>query len=274
MLLLSCNQNADYNLSDKIPEIDNIREVKILSAFFGLDNDLPKSAFGISPKAPSKDGMPIVFSHELKPSTLDASDFKITSKNGEIHEVDVVTFKPAIEAYELRTVLLIGNYGDAPDNEPVEVEIIDELLARSGQNYEGHKISVTPLNQGPFLSYAEYFSIDDEYPYIEKGRGCDCPKNTTSVIRTVWAGGVRAMNGNELGNRELNRFTIILENQNGDKIKVNPFQLADVGDNDNNIDLCINKEGIPISVQVKENTAIDPRDDPNDFTEIQILSRW
>ena len=270
----ACNNSPDYVLSDRIPQTDKTREAKILSAFFGLDNALPKTAIGISPKAPGKDGMPIIFSHELEPSTLDASDFKVKTSNGKSFKVDVVTFKPAIEAFELRTVLLIGDYGDAPDNEPVEVKIVGELLARSGQNFKGQKVTVTPLSKGPFLSYAEHFAIDDAYPYVKKGKGCDCPKNrTTTVVRTVWAGGVRAMNGEELGENEIQQFTVTLKRRNK-TIEVHPFQIADIGDNDNNIDLCIREKGIPISVNVKANTAIDPRDDANDFTEIKILNRW
>ena len=270
----ACNNSPYYVLSDRIPQIDKTREAKVLSAFFGLDNALPKAAIGISPKAPGKDGMPVVFSQELEPSTLDASDFKIKTNNGKSYKVDVVTLKPAVEAFELRTVLLVGDYGDAPDNEPLEVEIIGELLARSGQNFKGQKVAVTPLSEGPYLSYAEHFTLDDSYPFVKRGNGCDCPKNkTTTVIRTVWAGGVRAMNGEELGEDELQQFTVILESRKK-KIEVHPFQIADVGDGDNNIDLCIREKGTPISVNVKANTAIDPRNDANDFTEIEILNRW
>jgi len=174
----------------------------------------------------------------------------------------------------LRTALLIGDYGNAPDNEPVELEIVGDLLARSGQNYKGQKIAVTPLNAGPFLSYAEHFIIDDAYPFEKRGKGCDCPKKTSTVVRTVWAGGVRAMDGEELGEKELRQFTVTLERRRNKMIDVHPFKIADTGDNDNNIDLCIKEGGIPVSVSVKPNTAIDPRDDPNDYTEIKILSRW
>jgi len=238
-----------------------------------------KSAIGISRKAPGKDGMPIVFSHELEPSTLDAKDFKVKTSKGKSYDVDVVTLKPAIEAFELRTVLLIGEYGNAPDNEPVEVEIVGDLMARSGQNFKGQKVKATALSEGPFLSYAEYFTIDDAYPFVKRGAGCDCPKKTELIVRTVWAGGVRAMNGEELGENELENFEVTLVKEKrgirrADTIKVKPYLIADIGDNDNNIDLCIKEKGEPISVSVQANTVIDPRDDPNDFTSINILKRW
>ncbi len=272
LVFISCNSN--YTLSDKIPEIDKERNAVVLSAFFGLDNDLPARTIRISPKAPGKDGMPLVFSQEIEPSTLEATDFKITTATGENFDVEVVSFKPSIEAFELRTLLLIGDYGEYPDNEPIEVEIIGDLFSRSGQNYKGQKVDVTPLEEGPYLSYAEHFVFDDDYPYVSKGRGCDCPKGETKVVvRTVWAGGVRALNGDELGDNELQNFTITLTNEN-DTVKVKPFKIADLNDNDNNIDLCIKEKGVPVTVSVKENTAIDPRNDANEFTEIDIISRW
>jgi len=215
-----------------------------------------------------------VFSHEIEPGTLDTSDFKIKTSKGEFYEVDIVTSRPATEACELRTVLLIGHYGNAPDNEPVEVGIVGDLLARSGQNFKGQTIAVTPLSNGPFLNYAEYFKIDDDYPFVEKGIGCDCPKNTTTIVRTVWAGGVRAIDGEELGEKDLRQFTVSIEKRKSKIIDVHPFKIADIGDNDNNIDLCIKGKGIPVSVSVKPNTTIDPRDDSNEFTTIKIISRW
>ena len=246
----------------------------MLSAFFGLDNALTPNAVLIWRKAPGKDGMPIVFSHEIDPETLDASDFQVKTQKGDTRGVEFVSYKPAIEAFELRTILLIGEYGDYPDNEPVEVEIIGTLKSRDGQELMGQKITVTPLIEGPFISYAEYFKMDDQYPYVEKGNGCDCPKQETqTVVRAVWAGGVRNKDGKELGNAERNHFYITLVNGT-DTLQINPFQIADLNDNENNIDLCIKEAGIPISVSADANIAIDPNDDLNPATEIAVVSRW
>ncbi|MEM1323875.1 MAG: hypothetical protein AAGG75_26685 [Bacteroidota bacterium] len=218
--------------------------------------------------------MPIVFSHEIDPNTLDASDFQVKTQRGDLRNVAFATYRPAVEAFELRTILLIGEYGEYPDNEPIEVEIIGELKSRDGQDLKGQKMAVTPLAEGPFLSYAEYFKIDDAYPYVEQGNGCDCPKSSTQVVvRTVWAGGVRSKEGAELGEAELTNFHVKLV-QEKDTIEVTPFQLADLNDNENNVDLCIKAAGLPISVRVDANTAIDPRDDLNAETEIGVLSRW
>lgn len=274
ILLSGCLGVPDYTLSEKVPPIDKTREAKMRSAFFGLDNALPRRSRLIWREAPGKDGMPIVFSHEIDPNTLDASDFQVTTQKGEIRGVEHVSYKPAVEEFELRTLLLIGKYGEYPDNEPVEVEIVGELKTRDGQELKGQKIAVTPLMEGPFISYAEYFKIDDDYPYVEKGGGCDCPKSETAVVvRAVWSGGVRSKEGEELGEAELKHFHVKLL-VDSDTIVVNPFQLADLDDNENNIDLCIKEAGIPIAVKADENIAIDPNDDQNAVTEIEIVSRW
>ena len=274
VLLTGCQNVPDYILSEKIPPIVKTRKAKMLSAFFGLDNALTPKARFIWKEAPGKDGMPIVFSHEIDPNTLDASDFQIKTQKGDIRQVEFVSYKPAIEAFELRTLLLIGEYGEYPDNEPIEVEIVGELKSRDGQELKGQKIAVTPLAEGPFISYAEYFKIDDQYPYVEKGDGCDCPKSETHlVVRTVWSGGVRSKEGKELGETERKHFYVkLLLNQ--DTIEVSPFKIADTNDNENNIDLCIKETGIPISVRAAANIAIDPRDDLNPATEMEVLSRW
>lgn len=268
------NAKREIRLSATVPAIDKTREAKILTVFFGLDNALPRTARVMYKKAYGKDGMPIVFSHELAPSTLDAADFEITTKNGNVFPVEAVSLMPAEEEFELRTVLLIGEYGNYPDNPPVSLEITGDLISRTGVNFKSQTKEIIPLPDGPILSYAEYFRFTEDYPYVEKGTGCDCPREkTNTVVKVVWAGGVRALNGEELGDNEMEAFEVALV-QGADTVTVTPFQLADLSDNDNNIDLCLAESGTPIKVTVQENIAIDPRDDPNPRTEIQVVSRW
>lgn len=260
-------------LSETIPAVDKTREAKVLSAFFGLD-DLPTASLLLYLRAAGKNGMPVIFSQELDPTSLDHSDFEVIAKDGSKYEVEFVTLKPANEEYELRTVLFIGEYGTHPDNPPVLVKVVDDLFSRSGQNYKGQNIEVIPLPEGPTLSYAEYFTFDDDYPYVKRGPGCDCPKEETQlVVRVVWAGGVKAKDGKELGDRELQNFRVKLV-QGNDTIIVSPFQLADLKDNDNNIDLCIEEKGIPVHVEVDPGIAIDPRGDKNPATHARISPRW
>lgn len=267
-------QVSKIKLSESVPEIDKKREARVLTAFFGIDSDLPLFASLLYIRALGKDGMPLVFSHEIDPNSLEVTDFEITTLNGSQFRAEHVTLMPANEEFELRTTLLIGEYGDHPDNPPVSVEIIGDLMSRSGQNFKGQTVEVIPLPEGPVLSYSEYFTFDEDYPYVEGGRGCDCPREKTEmVVRTVWSGGVRALDGKDLGHNEVDSFQVTLV-QGRDTVVVSPYQLADLGDNDNNIDLCLKESGIPLYVEVSEHVAIDPRGDQNPKTSIAVRSRW
>ena len=273
----SCGQmqaRREIRLSTAIPEIDKTREHKILTAFFGLDNALTQQARAIYFNAPGKDGMPLVFSHEIDPETIEGADFEVTTKDGTAYIVEAASLLPANEEFELRTILLIGEYGNYPDNPPETVKIVGDLVSRTGFNFNGQQIDVIPLEVGPILSDAEYFTFTEDYPYLAEGIGCDCPKEGTNlVIKAIWSGGVRAMNGDELGNNELEDFTVTLV-QGSDTLKVTPYMLADLSDNDNNIDLCLKETGVPILLEVNASVAIDPRDDPNAMTSVAVRSRW
>ena len=115
----------------------------MLSAYFGLDNSMPQRSIGIWSKAPGKDGMPLVFSHEIAPATLNPNVLQRTTQKGYNLNVAFVTFKPAIEEFELRTILLICEFGNAPDNKPKEVEIIGILKTRDGQNLQVQLMIIT-----------------------------------------------------------------------------------------------------------------------------------
>ncbi|MEL6317933.1 MAG: hypothetical protein AAFR16_09900, partial [Pseudomonadota bacterium] len=64
---------------------------RLVSAFFGLDDALPLRAVRLCPRAPGKDGMPVIFSEEIDEATLDAADFRVTTAAGRVGRVDCVT---------------------------------------------------------------------------------------------------------------------------------------------------------------------------------------
>ena len=132
------------------------RQAELLSAFFGLDDGLPRIANkGICKGAAGKDGMPVIFSHEIDVSSMQAGDFRVVSASGAIGEITCVTLAPADDVGESRTVLVVGQYGSI-DDQPVSVEIIGNLLSRDGQvNFRGARSPVIALEEGPTLKWAE-----------------------------------------------------------------------------------------------------------------------
>lgn len=103
----------------------------MILAFFGLDNSLSWRSVLLWRSAPGKDGMPLVFSYEIDPTTVDLSDFRITTKKDENF------YSPhSLEQFELRTILLIGQFGDHPYN---EVTIVDELKKQGWTKFSSDK---------------------------------------------------------------------------------------------------------------------------------------
>ena len=103
----------------------------IVCAFFGLDNGLTRRVNAVVRGAYKKDGMPLNFKDEIDPSTLDAEDFLVIDRNGEEHVPIGAILAPANEDGENRTVLLIGEFGTAASNPPVEVRVVGDLRTRA-----------------------------------------------------------------------------------------------------------------------------------------------
>ena len=78
LLATACSSTASRPRVPPVPSDDHGRPARLLSAFFGLDNDLPFRAHMLCLGAAGKDGMPVVSSH-----TLDAGDFRVVTRSGE-----------------------------------------------------------------------------------------------------------------------------------------------------------------------------------------------
>lgn len=244
-------------------------EPSLLSAFFGL-NDSRQIAVrtalicqGIS----GSDGMPVIFSHEVNPDTLDPEDFRVIRASGEIGTVGCVTLRPANDVGELRTALVVGNYGSAEDP-PASVEIVSDVLSLDGAlNFAGTTASVIPLADGPTIILAE------EVPpnYWSLGGDGDCPRaRLRSVVRVVWVGGITKPGGDEIDETEMGRYRVSIRQADGTPIDVTPMAVGDLNDNDNNHELCLDVEGEPLSVSFPAGFLTDPNDDLNPDTSISV----
>ncbi len=252
------------------------REAKLLSAFFGLDDALPKfSNAAVCPGADGKDGMPVIFSHEINVSTMQAGDFRVRTASGKSYGIHCVTLAPADDKGELRTALLAGHYGSI-DDQPVMVEIVGNILSiDDAVNFKGAKVKVTPLEAGPALVRAEVVPKNEWYlgraaTRLPWGGGSGCPAATKQIIRVVWAGGVTKPGGREVGDAERLRYRVKVLQGDGSSKEVVPFALADLGDGDNNHKLCLHVTGIPRSVYFPAGFMTDPRDDLNPETTIAV----
>ncbi|MCR9142222.1 MAG: hypothetical protein NXI24_08215 [bacterium] len=256
-------------------EVQREREVRILSAFFGLDDAMPLRSIALHLAAPGQDGMPVVFSHQLDPDSLQAEYFLIETKSGARHRPFFATLRPADEESELRTALLIGDLGDADRDPPVRLQITGPLRTRDGRSLAGLAIQITPLEAGPDLVHAGWFrpAWRSEQARAVGNSESDCPADRTqTIVYTTWSGGVRAIDGDEPGPREFEGFLVRLRGGDGTIQKIHPIAFGDIGDRDNHLDLCLSAAGTPIAVDVAPDTLIDPRGDANAAVTAQIES--
>lgn len=254
------------------------RQAELLSAFFGLDGGLPRIANkGICEGAAGKDGMPVIFSHEIDLSTMQAGDFRVVSASGTIGKITCVTLAPADDPGESRTVLVVGQYGSI-DDQPVSVEIVGNLLSKDRQvNFRGGRSPVIALEEGPTMEWAEVVPEDQwdlgkPATLLPWGGGSGCPVGTRQVVRVTWAGGVTKPGGQEIDDDERTAYRVTTSVGGGDVIEVVPFAIGDLGDGDNNHELCLDREGTPLDVEFPAGLVSDPREDLNPPTRVGVTA--
>jgi len=245
------------------------QEARLLSAFFGLDNNLPFAANRLCWGASGEDGMPVVFSQTLDADTLQPEDFEVTSKSGEAHTPKCVTLRPAQDAGELRTVLLIGEFGDAPYNPPLSAKVVGEVLSDGSPtiNFKGTQVDVTPLAEGPSLVLAEPVP---KKQWTQETNSTRCPQGIRQIIRVTWNGGVRRPDRGEAGEAERKLYRVEVQQSDGSLVEVTPIALAELEDRDNNHFLCLDTGDPAVAVSFPEGLLVDPNGDLNPHTAVKV----
>ncbi|MEM8859254.1 MAG: hypothetical protein AAGD96_13085 [Chloroflexota bacterium] len=269
-----------YEQTDTTPESSLPTESDaFLAAFFGLDNDMPPVANrSVCDGAAGADGMPLVLSAEIDPDTLQAGDFLVTSASGTIGSIHCVTLAPAIDEGELRTVLLVGEFGSAESNPPATVQVVGNLHAIDHTlNFKGATIGVTPLEPGPSLVVAEIVPVAGWNLGRESdgtwGSSNGCPASgVQQIVRVTWDGGVTLENGEEVTNEERVLYQVAVQGSDGAIRAILPYALGDLDDGDNNHELCLDTLDRPIAVSFPAGHFTDPNHDLNSATEIQLTN--
>jgi hypothetical protein len=250
----------------------------LISAFFGLDNSLPKRSTDrvACEGGGGADGMPVIFSHEVDITTLEPGDFRITTASGAVGSVTCLTLAPADDPGELRTALLAGEFGSAKD-QPVKVEIIGNVLSLDGSvNFKGANVAVTPLEAGPTMVWAEIvpeaqWELGKQATRLPWGGGSRCPVGTQQVVRVTWSGGVTKPGGRDSADdKERQLYKVTTFRTRGATSEITPFALADLNDGDNNHLLCLDTTDAATSVFFPAGYLIDPRGDLNPDTSISL----
>jgi len=267
-------ERTDTTADAGLPREIGGQSAELLSAFFGLDNALPRTARLICRGAPGKDGMPVIFSTEIDHTTMQAGDFRVTTAAGATGQMTCITLLPATDAGELRTVLLVGEFGDAETDPPVSVEIVGHLHSIDGTlDFRGARIDVTPLAPGPSLVMAEIADPTARDLGLGQRRtdGAECPSDDiVQAVRVIWAGGVTLENGDEPGDAERDLYRVTVRAADGTEREITPAALADLGDGDNNHLLCLDTADTAVSLSFPEGVLADPNDDLNPATSVAV----
>jgi hypothetical protein len=235
----------------------------VLDVFFGLDDALPMTANFLCLGGGGMDGMPVTLSRRIGVDSPAASAFRVTTRSGRSLTPRCATLRPALGASKRHTVLLIGEFGDDPGDPPVRLEVIGSVPLLNGGDAMGlSSASVTPLPQGPSLRIGYRYA-----PASLPSSSCPTP-TTRQIVQLTWAGGVTAPTGGDLGEAARGRMRVTLESG----AVVTPVALADLGDNDNYTQLCLDAESPAVSVTAEAGVAVDPRGDLNPETTIRVTT--
>ncbi len=241
----------------------------LVSAFFGLDNALPFTANFLCPGALGMDGMPVNFKYPIDVSSLSASDFEVVDSLGSIHIPICAVLAPANENGENRTILLIGEFGNAVTNPPILVRVVDNLFTietLAGEsacseimNLNGiFTTNVVPLADGPSLFFAQ--KIDGNLNECSFG---------IQTIQVAWNGGITPYISGD-AESDLFQYYIGYSDSSGVLIPHVPVSITDINDNDNFHQLCFSTNDKIVKISMMANTLEDPNQDPNLYGEIVV----
>ena len=246
---------------------EQVEQDTLVSAFFGLDNALPSIL--CNQLGSLLDGMPVNFRFPLDSSSLSGTDFEVVDSLGNIHIPMCAVLAPANENGENRTVLLLGEFGTAVTNPPVEVRVVGDLFTidtLSGEsvcsaiiNLNGiTTTNVIPLADGPSLFFAQ--RIDGNLNECNSG---------TQTIQVAWNGGITPYISGDTES-DLFQYYIGYSDSSGVLIPHIPISIADIDDNDNFHQLCFSTNDEIVKISMMANTVEDPNHDPNLYSEIDV----
>jgi hypothetical protein len=234
---------------------------RILSVYHGLD-PIPPGATALCGMAPvtGQEGMPVTFSVQIDSETVSPTAFAVETSDKNLVTPICATLRPALEALEQRTILLIGAFSSG-DSIPIGVKIVEQLKDVAGNSLAGLRSEkVTPLAAGPSLVFAERFAPET------RGLERECPEETAQAILLTWEGGVTGPQGADLADAQRTAVSVVLANDD----HVNPLSLGD-DDPDNHVIACIAETSPAVSINVLAGFFYDPGDDSNPVTSIDIV---
>ena len=102
------------------------------------------------------------------------------------------------------------------------------------------------------------------------GGGDGCPPGTKQVVQETWASGVTKPGGQEIDDIERAAYRVTMSFGDGGETELVPYAIANLGDGDNNHELCLDRAGQPLRVDFPAGLVTDPREDLNPHSTIEV----
>jgi hypothetical protein len=103
-------------------------------------------AFSFGFPATVSDGLPVEFSWPIRPSTLDASDFRVTLTNGEVVTPQLAAVFPNEEYNERAVAVLFGKFGDRGAIYPVRTQVVRDATPLQLVGPHGRLVSAVGMH--------------------------------------------------------------------------------------------------------------------------------
>ncbi len=195
------------------------------------------------PELGGKDGLLLVFDVEIDAAALSPLAFIVTREGSSPARPEQAILAPASEDDENRTVLLVGELGDA-EHPPIHVAVLGPLFAEDGRPLLGLGAAVLAFATAPRVVATEVLAA-------APGR-CE---GAAQVLRTYWSTELRGVEP-----EDLERVRV----QAGEAAPAAPLgfddhatEHAEAGQ-DNVLDLCIGDTAPPRQLWIEAGALLDP----------------
>ena len=84
------------------------------------------------------------------------------------------------------------------------------------------------------------------------------------------AGGITKPGGQDIDDIERAAYRVTMSSRHEGKTELVPFAIGDLGDGDNNHELCLDRAGLPQYVDFPAGLVTDPREDLNPRTRTEV----
>lgn len=209
------------------------------------------------PQLDGLDGVLLVFDREVDAASLHPRAFVVSRAERRPTWPREARLAPASEDDENRSVLLVGDFGDATDQgQPTHVAVTGLLFAESGAELRGLGATIEPFAVAPRVVAAQL-------QVAEKGR-CE---GAVSVVRTYWNDSLR---GVEPADRE----GIEVHAAKGPAVRVTGFDdhSAEFGEagQDNVLDLCLDQAAPSLQISLAAGLFRDASGHDSAAVELQV----